>query len=162
MSSFIYKVKWARENYRHNLASPYGLRLAAADHNGHIYIWDAVSGKVGADCCDGTRPVSDMEWVGVQDISHDLLLALHPPYHLVLWNTENGSRLWRKTYADLFQSFSFDPFDPARVAFLGQDFVVFVEDFSLTKAPNGTGKKFFISSPSTQVNIKYLLNVEFR
>ena len=96
--------------------------------------------------------MSDMEWVGVQDISHDLLLALHPPYHLVLWNTENGSRLWRKTYADLFQSFSFDPFDPARVAFLGQDFVVFVDDFSLTKAPNGTGKKFFISSPSTQVN----------
>ncbi|ESO13031.1 hypothetical protein HELRODRAFT_63831 [Helobdella robusta] len=150
-SGYIMKVtKWARENYRHNLASPYTLRLAASDFNGHIYIWDVVTGKVGADCCDGTKPVSDMEWVGVQDISHDLLLALHPPYHLILWNTENGSRLWRKAYTDLFQTFSFDPFDPMRIAFLGQDFVVFVDDFTLSKAPVGSGKKFYISSPSSQ------------
>lgn len=147
-AGYIVKVKWARENYRHNLASPYCLRLAAADFNGHIYIWDVASGKVGADCFDGTKPVSDMKWVGEQEVSKDLLLAIHPPYHLILWNTENGSRLWRKSYEDTFYSFSFDPFDHLKVVFLGQDFVVFVNDFTPSRPPHGSGKKFFISGPS--------------
>lgn len=148
---YVVKVKWARENYRHDLASPYSLRLASADYNGKILIWDVASGVVGAECFEGSKPVADMEWVSMQDISHDLLVALHPPSTLVLWNTENGSKLWKKTYGEVLQSFSFDPFDSSRLAFLGQDCVLFVDDFSLSKVPSSNGKKFYLSSPSSQV-----------
>jgi len=146
----VVKVKWARENYRHDLASPYCLRLASADINGKILVWDVVNGTVGAECVEGTKPIADMEWVSMQDVSHDLLVAIHPPSTLVLWNTENGSRLWKKTYNDLLMSFSFDPFDQNRLAFLGQDCVIFVDDFSLSKAPSSAGRKFYISSPTSQ------------
>jgi hypothetical protein len=143
----VVKVKWARENYHHDLASPYTLRLAAADSTGRIVIWDVARAVMGAECTEGNRPVADMDWVGVQDASHDLLAALHPPATLILWNTENGSRLWKKTYSDVLLSFAFDPFDPSRLAFLGQDCIVFVDDFSLSGAPVSAGKKFHISSP---------------
>jgi len=143
----VVKVKWARENYCHNLSSPYGLRLASADTNGRILIWDVTHALVGAECVETGKPVADMDWVSIQAASHDLLAALHPPSTLVLWNTENGSRLWKKTYSDMLLSFAFDPFDPSRLSFLGQDCIVFVDDFSLSGAPPSSGKKFHISSP---------------
>ena len=150
--SHVIKVKWARENYHHDLSSPYTLRLAAADSSGKIVIWDVSRAVIGAECTEGSRPVADMDWVGAQDASHDLLAALHPPSTLILWNTENGSRLWKKTYSDILLSFAFDPFDPSRLAFLGQDCILFVDDFSLSGAPMSSGKKFHISSPSSMAN----------
>ena len=153
---YVVKVKWARENYRHDLASPYGLRLASADFNGKIFVWDVVTGTVGAECVEGSKPIADMDWVmRAGDVSHDLLVALHPPNTIILWNMENGSRLWKKTYSDVLQSFSFDPFDSSRVAFLGQDYVIFVDDFSLSRAPPSAGRKFYISSPSGQTAIPH-------
>jgi len=143
----VTKVKWARENYCHDLCSPYSLRLASADTNGRILIWDVTHAVVGAECVEAGKPVADMDWVSIQAASHDLLAALHPPSTLVLWNTENGSRLWKKTYSDTLLAFSFDPFDPSRLSFLGQDCIVFVDDFSLSGAPLSSGKKFHISSP---------------
>lgn len=143
----VVKVKWARENYCHDLCSPYSLRLASADTNGRILIWDVTHAVIGAECIETGKPVADMDWVSIQAASHDLLAALHPPSTLVLWNTENGSRLWKKTYSDTLLSFAFDPFDPSRLSFLGQDCIVFVDDFSLSGAPPSSGKKFHISSP---------------
>jgi len=143
----VVKVRWARENYCHDLCSPYSLRLASADTNGRILIWDVTHAVVGAECLETGKPVANMDWVSIQAASHDLLAALHPPSTLVLWNTENGSRLWKKTYSDTLLSFAFDPFDPSHLSFLGQDCIVFVDDFSLSGAPPSAGKKFHISSP---------------
>lgn len=59
---------------------------------------------------------SDLEWLTYQDASHDLLVALHPPYSLVLWNADTGTKLWKKSYTEPLLSFSFDPFNSKNVA----------------------------------------------
>lgn len=59
---------------------------------------------------------TDMEWLSCQDASHDLLVALHPPYNIVLWNTDTGIKLWKKSYTETLLGFVFDPFDPCRMA----------------------------------------------
>lgn len=57
-----------------------------------------------------------MQWLWNQDASRDLLLAVHPPNYIVLWNADTGTKLWKKSYAENILSFSFDPFDPSRLA----------------------------------------------
>lgn len=57
-----------------------------------------------------------MDWLWNQDASHDLLLAVHPPNYIVLWNGDTGTKLWKKSYAENILSFSFDPFDPSNLA----------------------------------------------
>ena len=57
-----------------------------------------------------------MEWLANQDSSHDLLTVLHPPYSLVIWNADTGTKLWKKTYTESLQSFAFDPYDPTKLA----------------------------------------------
>ena len=59
---------------------------------------------------------SDLEWLTYQDASHDLLVALHPPYSLVLWNADTGTKLWKKSYTEPLMAFSFDPFNSKNVA----------------------------------------------
>lgn len=59
---------------------------------------------------------TDMDWLWNQDASHDLLLAVHPPNYIVLWNGDTGTKLWKKSYAENILSFSFDPFDPSNLA----------------------------------------------
>ncbi|OWF51700.1 WD repeat-containing protein 11-like isoform X2 [Mizuhopecten yessoensis] len=150
--SNVVKVKWARENYNHDQGSPYNLRLASADASGVIVTWDVIPGQSKAEFSDGQRPIQDLEWLSNQDASHDLLVALHPPYSLILWNADTGTKLWKKSYTEPLLSFSFDPFNIKNVAFLGQDCIVFVDDFSITKTPSSNGKKFYISSPSSQAS----------
>lgn len=58
----------------------------------------------------------DLEWLWNQDASRDLLLAIHPPNYIVLWNGDTGTKLWKKSYAENILSFSFDPFDPSNMA----------------------------------------------
>ena len=60
--------------------------------------------------------VSEMEWLSTQDASHDLLAVLHPPHNVILWNADTGTKLWKKSYAEVLTSFSFDPFDPSKMA----------------------------------------------
>lgn len=144
----VIKVKWARENYHHDTGSPYSLRLASGDTNGGIVIWDVAQGREKIEFSDGNKPIQDMEWLPCQDASHDLLLVLHPPYSLILWNADTGTKLWKKSYTESLLSFSLDPFSYRNIAFLGQDCILFIDDFSITKTPSSNGKKFYISSPS--------------
>ncbi|XP_071090050.1 WD repeat-containing protein 11-like isoform X1 [Haliotis cracherodii] len=146
----VVKVKWGKENYHHDLNSPYTLRLVSADAAGVIIVWDVAQGQAKVEFSEGNKPVQDMEWLRHQDASRDLLVALHPPYSLVLWNADTGTRLWKKTYTENLLSFSFDPFNSKNVAFLGQDCIVFIDDFTITKTPSSNGKKFYIFSPSSQ------------
>lgn len=59
--------------------------------------------------------LTDMQWLWSQDASRDLLLAVHPPNYIVLWNADTGTKLWKKSYAENILSFSFDPFDPSNL-----------------------------------------------
>ena len=52
------QVKWSRENYHHDLATPYTLRLASADHNGRIIVWDVAQASIRAEFSDGSKPVA--------------------------------------------------------------------------------------------------------
>ena len=111
----IVKVRWARENYHHNIGSPYCLRLASADVTGKIIVWDVAAGVAQCEIQEHVKPIQDVQWLWNQDASRDLLLAIHPPNYIVLWNADTGTKLWKKSYADNILSFSFDPFDPSHL-----------------------------------------------
>uniref|UniRef100_A0A7N6FA57 WD repeat-containing protein 11 n=1 Tax=Anabas testudineus TaxID=64144 RepID=A0A7N6FA57_ANATE len=143
----VVKVKWSRENYYHNLSSPYCLRLASGDASGKIIVWDVVSGTAHCEIQEHSKPIQDLEWLWNQDASRDLLLAVHPPNYIVLWNGDTGTKLWKKSYAENILSFSFDPFDPSNMALLTSEGIVFITDFSHSKPPGSTGKKVYIASP---------------
>ncbi|KAH3790792.1 hypothetical protein DPMN_168999 [Dreissena polymorpha] len=115
--SSVVKVKWSRENYAHDLGSPYSLRLASADTSGNIIVWDVAQGEPKSECCDGNKPILGMEWLPWQDASRDLLVALHPPYAVILWNADTGTKLWKKTYTEALCSLALDPFCFRNVAF---------------------------------------------
>ncbi|XP_041317067.1 WD repeat-containing protein 11 [Pyrgilauda ruficollis] len=112
----VVKVKWAKENYHHNIGSPYSLRLASADATGKIIVWDVATGTARCEIQEHSKPIQDMQWLWNQDASRDLLLAVHPPNYIVLWNADTGTKLWKKSYAENILSFSFDPFDPSHLA----------------------------------------------
>nr|XP_060624526.1 WD repeat-containing protein 11 isoform X1 [Anolis sagrei ordinatus] len=143
----VVKVKWAKENYHHNIGSPYSLRLASADVTGKIIVWDVATGAARCEIQEHTKPIQDMQWLWSQDASRDLLLAVHPPNYIVLWNADTGTKLWKKSYAENILSFSFDPFDPSNLTLLTSEGIVFISDFSPSKAPASSGKKVYISSP---------------
>lgn len=143
----VVKVKWSRENYYHNLSSPYCLRLASGDASGKIIVWDVVSGTAHCEIQEHSKPIQDLEWLWNQDASRDLLLAVHPPNYIILWNGDTGTKLWKKSYAENILSFSFDPFDPSNMALLTSEGIVFITDFSPSKPPGSAGKKVYIASP---------------
>ncbi|KAI9533696.1 WD repeat-containing protein 11 [Dissostichus eleginoides] len=143
----VVKVKWSRENYYHNQSSPYCLRLASGDASGKIIVWDVVSGTAHCEIQEHSKPIQDLEWLWNQDASRDLLLAIHPPNYIVLWNGDTGTKLWKKSYAENILSFSFDPFDPSNMALLTSEGIVFITDFSHSKPPGSAGKKVYIASP---------------
>ncbi|KAM7074056.1 WD repeat-containing protein 11 isoform 1-T1 [Molossus nigricans] len=143
----VVKVKWARENYHHNIGSPYSLRLASADVTGKIIVWDVAAGIAQCEIQEHAKPIQDLQWLWSQDASRDLLLAIHPPNYIVLWNADTGTKLWKKSYADNILSFSFDPFDPSHLTLLTSEGIVFISDFSPSKPPAGPGRKVYISSP---------------
>ncbi|XP_068597198.1 WD repeat-containing protein 11 [Brachionichthys hirsutus] len=143
----VVKVKWSKENYYHNLSSPYCLRLASGDASGKIIVWDVVSGTAHCEIQEHSKPIQDIEWLWNQDVSRDLLLAVHPPNYIVLWNGDTGTKLWKKSYAENILSFSFDPFDPTNMALLTSEGIVFITDFTHSKPPSSAGKKVYIASP---------------
>uniref|UniRef100_A0ACB8F9N9 WD repeat-containing protein 11 n=1 Tax=Sphaerodactylus townsendi TaxID=933632 RepID=A0ACB8F9N9_9SAUR len=53
----VVKVKWAKENYHHNIGSPYSLRLASADATGKIIVWDVATGAARCEIQEHTKPI---------------------------------------------------------------------------------------------------------
>jgi len=152
----IVAVKWARQNYHHDLSNPYSLSLACADAQGRILIWDVVQGVVKAEFSDPSSanpPVTDLHWLAsAQDASHDLLVALHPPYSVILWNADSGAIIWKKSYTDPLTRLAFDPFDSSSVTFLVPDGILFVSDFSINRCPPSNGQKYYISASNRPIN----------
>lgn len=50
-------MKWSKENYYHNLSSPYCLRLASGDASGKIIVWDVVSGTAHCEIQEHSKPI---------------------------------------------------------------------------------------------------------
>lgn len=108
-------MKWSRENFHHDFAAPYSLRVASGDTVGRVIIWDIPQAKPLTEFTDGSKPILDLEWLATQDACHDLLAVLHAPSSLILWNADTGTKLWKKTFQESLLCFAFDPFIPSNV-----------------------------------------------
>ncbi|XP_065071327.1 WD repeat-containing protein 11-like [Rhopilema esculentum] len=115
-TSAIVKVRWAHDNNNHDLNTPYNMKLAAADQAGHVMVWDVGNGKLLQEFSEPGKPVHEMHWLKNIDAPNSLLLVLHAPGQLVLFNTETNVRLWRKAFSEPLVSFALDPFDPQSMA----------------------------------------------
>lgn len=90
-----------------------------------------------------------MFWLPWQDASNDLLLALHYPNNLILWNADQATKIWKKSYNDNLTTFSLDPFQFSNAAFLTQSGnLMLIDDFSFSKTPSGNGQQFRVSPSS--------------
>ena len=106
--------------------------------------------------------VLDMSWLdGRFESSGHLLLSLHWPNSLVLWDTAKGTKVWRHTvvlpsHNSILLGFDTDPFDAHRLVFRagggGTAAAVFVNDFRINKEP--------VNVTSFQVNPKHTLEKE--
>ncbi|GLH00339.1 Uncharacterized protein GBIM_06748 [Gryllus bimaculatus] len=143
--SMVNKVLWEKAQTSRSPA----IDLVSSDTTGHIIVWDVTSGIPHGVLQEGSKPVLDMQWVSGFDSNDHILAALHPPYSLVIWDTYNKTKLWKKTYTETLVSFRFDPFDASKMAFLCNDCILFIDDFTLTKVPSSNGRKFYVSSPRT-------------
>ncbi|KRX49066.1 WD repeat-containing protein 11 [Trichinella murrelli] len=156
----VIKVRWSRaDSLRHatDLHDRY-LRLASADSLGRIIVWNVLQAQVRCEFGESNAAaVVDMQWLCCQDTSPDLLLALHGPATLILWNGDQGTQLWRVVYTDVFIGFSMDPFQLSRIAFLNAvGNLLLIEDFSTSTAPSGqTTKQYRL----TQANESSTVNM---
>ncbi|GFY16613.1 WD repeat-containing protein 11 [Trichonephila clavipes] len=148
-TSDVVKVKWANENHYHDLTHPYTLKLASLDTSGLIVVWDVKESKPISYFFETGKPATDIEWLSGRDSCHQLLVGLHPPYSIVVWNTETGNKVWKKSYTETLLSFAFDPFSENNITFLASECILFVDDFNVHKTPSSNGRKFYISNPST-------------
>ena len=143
----VTRLKWPKSWSKRHVA--HEMMLASADASGRVLIWNVKSGEVKTQLVEGSRPVVDMEWLGeaIEDTGH-LLLVLHPPNILVLWDTYSGKQVWKRVYNnETLVSFDFDPFDVSRLAFKASDCILFINDFHPSKCPSSLGQKFYVSGP---------------
>ena len=89
----------------------------------------------------------DMSWLdGRFENSGHLLVSLHWPSTLVLWDTAKGTKVWKNapevtpaSNSSVFLGFDLDPFDSHRMVLrTGNNDVVFVNDFKISKSPART------------------------
>ncbi|CAF3780097.1 unnamed protein product [Rotaria magnacalcarata] len=154
----ITKVKWFPDYFYHNLEDSYSLKLASADSNGNILIWDVYKSSVQCEFRDGNKPITDMLWYAC-DNNPQLLLVVHSPNIVILWNTQTGTKIWRIVYdqerqkdVETFQQIIQDPFNHQRAILLGQSSLAFIEDFSPINTPSGQNRRFYISNTNNNNN----------
>lgn len=146
----VIKVKWCQDDLQHDATKHHCCKLAAADSQGKIAIFDANEASVTSEFGDGSKSlVRDLQWIHYESSATELLLALHAPGDLVLWNGITGIKLWSKTYNDILLSFVLDPFDSSNIIFRGRHSLVMIKDFSVSKMPASSGKRFHISTPAS-------------
>ncbi len=103
---------------------------------------------------DGNLPISDLAWLdwGAERPGHAsplplLLLAIHPPNHLVLWNGATGAKLWKASYDESLLGVDLDPFASCRRLLLRcQNSILLVDDVNPDRNPPGSAacKRFYM------------------
>lgn len=87
-SHLCFQVKWAKENYHHNIGSPYSLRLASADATGKIIVWDVATGTARCEIQEHSKPIqgNDSAWClyGTYFMEHCLQIH-HLPFINCAW-----------------------------------------------------------------------------
>ena len=110
-----------------------------------------VAGEVAKQVRDGNQPVGGLAWLAgpataQQSGDSALLLALHPPNHLILWNMDTGVKVWKKSYGDALLGISLDPFAVGNALLRGQTSFLFIHDLHSSKCPKSEGKKFYVTA----------------
>ena len=110
-----------------------------------------VAGEVAKQVRDGNQPVGGLAWLAgpataQQSGDSALLLALHPPNHLILWNMDTGVKVWKKSYGDALLGISLDPFTVGSALLRGQTSFLFIHDLHPSKCPKSEGKKFYVTA----------------
>ncbi|CAL8068606.1 unnamed protein product [Calicophoron daubneyi] len=133
-------VSWAPENYYHDQKNPYNIRLASADVDGIIIIWDVVHAGVVSEFSESGCGVLDVQWIQNQNLSRDLVIVLHTKGRFVLWNTQTRTQLWKSMVGEQIASFSMDPFHLKNVMFSGPGSITVTNNFSLVSPLKGESK----------------------
>lgn len=113
-----------------------------------IICWDVAAGEVRRQVRDGNQGIAGLAWwAAAASTSHSsLLLALHPPNHLVMWDTEAGTKVWKKSYADTLLGMHLDPFVPGSALLRCQASFLFVHDLHPARCPKGEGRPFYVTA----------------
>ncbi|KFD61738.1 hypothetical protein M514_10981, partial [Trichuris suis] len=151
---YVVKVRWYKENTPRDssLVDSYDwyLRMASADSIGRIIVWDVLRGMCKCTFGEPSAPVIDMQWLRWQDASSDLLVVLHQPAILTLWNADQGTKLWKTSHGDPLVAMALDPFHYQRVAFLNSSGnLILLNDFSVSTVPTAFGKQYKILPSDT-------------
>lgn len=90
-SHLCFQVKWAKENYHHNIGSPYSLRLASADATGKIIVWDVATGAARCEIQEHSKPIqgNDSAWCLYGSCFMEYCVQIH---HLPFINS---AQLWQ-------------------------------------------------------------------
>ena len=154
--SSVVKVAWTKTScISKHLADR--MTLASSETSGKILVWNVKSGEVKARLEDAevtAGPVPFLAWMDgrIENTGH-LLLALHPPYSIILWDTSSGTKVWKKSYDSAILGFDLDPFDANGLALRCSDSIILVRDFKPASKggspPNGQGRKLYLSGDAS-------------
>lgn len=118
---FVTALQWSPQPMQRDLLltqelSTAHLRLAVGDRQGRIAIWDAPSRQVTDWMATGSElgnGIQDLCWLQQKKHSNRwLLLAIHGPSLLAIWNTQNGRCIWKYDASpEILFCVRRDPFD---------------------------------------------------
>ncbi|KHJ78414.1 hypothetical protein OESDEN_21965, partial [Oesophagostomum dentatum] len=126
-------------------------RIASSDISGQIIISEPISASKRCQFSHVTSNVLNMKWFVWKDMSRDFLLSLHSGDCLILWNTENGEKIWAVGYTTPLFDLAIDPFNTSHVAFssLGCNIALCTE-ISLNNTPPNTSRNVTICEDQTK------------
>uniref|UniRef100_A0A0K0CU95 WD_REPEATS_REGION domain-containing protein n=1 Tax=Angiostrongylus cantonensis TaxID=6313 RepID=A0A0K0CU95_ANGCA len=86
-------------------------RIASSDISGQIIISEPITATKKCQFAHAASHVLNMKWFIWKDMSRDFLLSLHSGDCLILWNTDNGEKMWSVTYTTSLFDMALDPFN---------------------------------------------------
>uniref|UniRef100_A0A183FHF4 WD_REPEATS_REGION domain-containing protein n=1 Tax=Heligmosomoides polygyrus TaxID=6339 RepID=A0A183FHF4_HELPZ len=92
-------------------------RIASSDISGQIVISEPITASKRCQFSHAASNVINMKWFVWKDMSRDFLLSLHSGDCLMLWNTDNGEKMWSMTYTTPLFDLAVDPFNTRHAAF---------------------------------------------
>ncbi|CAF0779231.1 unnamed protein product [Brachionus calyciflorus] len=158
-SAPICKLKWSMANLNSNYnIYPY---LASASDD-IISIWDVNESKMTMELFPNesnnlsipNNKIIDMKWLATgpsltKNNNSNTLIALYSNSKLIIWNTQNSTKTWTKTFNDQkLISFTIDPHDFLKLAFLGSNFLYFLklENLNDSNMIEKSQRKFYLAS----------------
>ncbi|PAV78802.1 hypothetical protein WR25_00495 [Diploscapter pachys] len=114
-SAAINNVCWAP--FRRTLnETPQRWLVASSDIGGRIVVADPLGAQIQASFSHTNSSVINICWFTWKDLTDEFLMALHSSNTIILWNAENGEKIWSATYGFPIRMLKLDPFHANRAA----------------------------------------------